>query len=247
MLNVSDQEGSMWAAALATAFCGLMRGGEIAAQDGVEFDPTLNLTRADVDFYRDEHGTLIMVLMMRPAKKGPAQKKSVPLLIAEGGKLIDPVRLMQRMLELDPVPEGQKATTPLFRRASGKTIQVREVRDMVKLLMGKLGLDRGRFGAHSLRIGGATAALAAGMSAAAIRAAGRWSSDVYQLYCRLSKQSAAGVATAIGSTPFEDLERGVQFAGDEMMLTAAEMPVVRLSSFIERDLVEDALADEDEA
>jgi hypothetical protein len=78
------------------------------------------------------------------------------------------------------------------------------------------------------------------MSAAAIRAAGRWSSDIYQIYCRLSRESAAGVATVIGSTPFEDLERGVQFVDEELMLTAAEMPSGGVSSFVDQDLIDDA-------
>ena len=94
--------------------------------------------------------------------------------------------------------------------------------------------------------GGATAALAAGMSAAAIRAAGRWSSDIYQIYCRLSRESAAGVATVIGSTSFEDLERGVQFVDEELMLTAAEMPSGGVSSFVEQDLIDDAWGVEDD-
>ena len=76
---------------------------------------------------------------------------------------------------------------------------VREVRDEVKRLMGMLGLDPALFGAHSLRIGGATAALAAGVSPQLIRLMGRWSSDVYELYCRMSLQSAVSVGRAISS------------------------------------------------
>ena len=245
-LDTSSAEGSMWAAALATGFCGLMRGAEFGLQDGQRFDSSKQLTRADVSFYTAADGSLYMVLMMRPAKKGPGQTKTVPLLIAAGGTLIDPVRMMQRMMALDPVPESEAASTPLFRRL-GRCITVRETRGMVQRLMACLGLDPRRFGAHSLRIGGATAALAAGMSAAAIRAAGRWSSDIYLIYCRLSKESAAGVATVIGSTPFEDLERGVQFIDEELGLTVDEMPSGRTNTFIERDLLEDAWACDDEA
>ena len=54
-------------------------------------------------------------------------------------------------------------------------------------------------GAHSLRIGGATAALAAGVPPQLIRLMGRWSSDIYEIYCRLSAQAALRVGTAIGS------------------------------------------------
>ena len=246
IIDTSGVEGSMWAAVLATAFCGLMRGCEVGLQDGEAFDRLRHLTRADVSFRTAEDGNLYMVLMMRPAKKGPSQQKTVPLLIAAGGELLDPVRLMQRMLALDPLGDRVAAETPLFARM-GRCILVREVRGMVQSLMARLGLDPSRFGAHSLRIGGATAALAAGLSPASIRAAGRWSSEIYQIYCRLSRQSAAGVATTIGSTPFEDLERGVSFVDEELMLTVDEMPYLAASDFVERDLLEDAWDGEDEA
>ena len=39
---------AMWRAALTAAFAGLMRGGEIARQDGQRFDTELHLTRADM-------------------------------------------------------------------------------------------------------------------------------------------------------------------------------------------------------
>ena len=47
------------------------------------------------------------------------------------------------------------------------------------------------YGGHSLRIGGASAALAANVSEAVIRAMGRWDSDVYELYLRGSLSCAA--------------------------------------------------------
>jgi hypothetical protein len=110
--------------------------------------------------------------------------------------------------------------------------------------MGGLGLDARRFGAHSLRIGSATAALAAGMSPAAIRAAGRWASDVYILYARASQQAVRGISTVIGSTPFDDLERG-EFVDEELMVTTADVECVR-GHGVEQELIDDALADEDE-
>ena len=64
------------------------------------------------------------------------------------------------------------------------------IRRVVKWLMAEIGLDPARFGAHSLRIGGATAALAAGFTPAQIRLLGRWSSDVAEIYMRMSRQAA---------------------------------------------------------
>jgi len=50
----------------------------------------------------------------------------------------------------------------------------------------------------------------------------------------------------IGSTALEDLERGVQFADEELMLTVDEMPTGGVSSFVEQDLIDDAWGVEDE-
>jgi hypothetical protein len=121
------------------------------------------------------------------------------------------------------------------------------VRGVVRALMASLGLDASKFGAHSLRIGGATAALAADMSPAAIRTAGRWASDVYILYARASKQSARRVARVIGSTPFEDIERGVFFDDDLLLTPEALSASGGADDFIDDELIEDALRAEEDA
>ena len=114
-----------------------------------------------------------------------------------------------------------------------------QVRGTVKYLMLSLGLDPRKFGAHSLRIGGATAALSAGLSPAAIRAAGRWASDVYILYTRCNMHSAVQLASVIGSTSFEDTERGIKFADEELLLMPDEMPAIRFDEYLSTDMLED--------
>ena len=92
--------------------------------------------------------------------------------------------------------------------------------------MASIGLDPNRFGAHSLRIGGATAALAAGIQPTLIRVLGRWSSDIYEIYCRLSLEAAAGMGALIGSTPFEDVEQG-EFVSEDLEATSLELAAMR--------------------
>ena len=244
-LDPTVPEDAMWRAACTMGFTGLMRAAEFALQSGQAWDPEMHLTRADVKVYTRSDGSRYLILTFRPAKRR-GQRKVVPLLLGGGGSLLDPVAAYEAMVAADPVPARELATTPLFRRANGSAIKVAEVRGMVKLLMSSLGLDPARFGAHSLRIGGASAALAAGMGPAAIRAAGRWSSDIYELYCRLSRESAAHVSVVIGSTPFADLERGVEFCDEELMLTTEELPYGVVDDFVGRDLIDDALASDGE-
>ena len=215
-------------AALATAFCGLLRAAEMALQPGETWHPELNLSRADVKFYYDEHGALYVVVMMRPCKNGKYLRgKTVPIVLAGGGTLVDPVSALWELYAGDPVPESVEHVTPLFRirsRGTNGSLTVDQVRIEVKTLMSSLGLDPARFGAHSLRIGGATAAAAAGVPPSVIRVMGRWNSDIFEIYTRLTQQAAARMTGVIGSTPFDDLERGA-FHTEELEMLPSEMDV----------------------
>ena len=103
--------------------------------------------------------------------------------------------------------------------------------------MQSIGRDPARYGAHSLRIGGATAAMAAGVDPAIIKVLGRWSSDVYMIYMRCNREAAAAAGAAIASTPFHDTERGPQteefddvlLPGQQRLPTEAEAAAAALS------------------
>ena len=150
------------------------------------------------------------------------------------------------MVLADPIPVEAEATTPLFRRAHGTAVTMGELRRVIKTLMERIGLDPRRFGAHSLRIGGATAALATGLSPAQIRAAGRWGSDVYQIYTRLSPQAALRQAPTIGSSDFQEVERTLAFIDEDLTFTSAEMRPADVS-FLDADDIREIHEEEDEA
>lgn len=222
----SDELDSLnWVAALSAAFCGLMRGGEIAVEDGSAWSAVFNLSRADVKFGSDEIGDFV-VIMMRPLKNGRHLRgKNVPIVLRPG-KLLNPVAALRRLVDFDPVPPELEASTPLFRlRRLGGVVAARvsDVRKEVKRLMQLLGLQAEHFGAHSLRIGGASAAAAAGVPPAVIRCCGRWNSDIFEIYTRISKEAAGRMTSLIGSTAFHDLERG--FQTEELELLPEEMSV----------------------
>ena len=212
-----------WRAALTVAFCALMRGGEIGVEPGATWVAELNLSRADVKFFRDGEDTLHCVISMRPLKKKARMRKTCQVVLKSGGTLLDPVEELWQLFQLDPLAEGECAeTTPLFRdTVTGVAVSVANVRRVVKWLMADLGLDPARFGAHSLRIGGATAALAAGFTPAQIRLLGRWSSDVAEVYMRMNRQAAGCFSTAVGSTAFDDMERQT-FKTEELEVLPSE-------------------------
>ena len=50
---------------------------------------------------------------------------------------------------------------------------------------------------------------------------GRWSSDVYEVYCRMSEQSALGVGQAIAAADVTSFEGG--FCEEHLELQASEL------------------------
>jgi len=82
---------------------------------------------------------------------------------------------------------------PFFRLRSGWPITVDKLRDWVKRLMQGIGLKPAHFGAHSLRIGGATALFAASADLHGMCTMGRWFSNCYASTCvRASARRSSG-------------------------------------------------------
>ena len=100
------------------------------------------------------------------------------------------------------------------------------------------GRDASLYGAHSLRIGGATAALAAGVAPSLIRLMGRWSSDVYEIYTRMSLQAALQVGRAVTSTEVNTFEGG--FHEEHLELLPAEVACLRGDGSVDREEEEEA-------
>ena len=237
-LSGGTAEEANWRAALAVGFCGLLRGGELGISDGDAWRAELHLTRADVTFFRDEEGVLHATLMMRPLKKSPGMRKTVPVVLRSGGSLLDPVEELWQLFQRDVVPQEAWAETPLFR--DPRTLlafRVSHVRSVVQWLMQAVGEDPKRFGAHSLRIGGATAALAAGVLPASIRLLGRWASDVAEVYMRISRQASSRLSALVGSTRFDDLERQT-FRTEELEVLPTEWQSISLEPDLLREMDE---------
>ena len=72
------------------------------------------------------------VILIRLCKDGQLTGKTEPVFLMSSGTYINPVRELQRMLQLDPVPQAQRATTPLFRDASGQAFSRAAVSKMVE-------------------------------------------------------------------------------------------------------------------
>lgn len=199
-------EAQNYRAAAVVAFAALLRGCEACLQDGKTWSPLTNVTRADVR----NRVSGAKTVGIRPAKKCDAAslklgvKHHVPL---AAGVLLDPCAELDALAKVDPVPSIEKENTPLFRiPSSGAAIRVSQLRKLVKMLMKTMGRDPAQFGAHSLRIGGATALFAQGASDLDIKSLGRWSSDCFEIYVRTCEHDAMGVMAKALSRPCLDVD-----------------------------------------
>jgi hypothetical protein len=233
-------EGDMWRAALSFGMSAMARAVEFALDAGraEAFDPTQHMVASDVaEVVRD--GAVHCAVRMRKRKNLTVLRgKDQRVLIAAGGRYFDSAALLRAWLRRRRAA-GIADSRPLFCHAGGAPVTTAEVRAMVKAVMAAAGRDPSLFGGHSLRIGGATAALAAGVPPNLIRLMGRWKSDVYELYCRMSVEAALGVGVAIASSSVAPLSE-VGFHDEHLELQPGELELLR------GDAEETAAGEEDE-
>lgn len=207
-------------AAVNTAWHTLARGGELCPSDEPsKWRADGQPTRADLTFHARRSGSRYACLMLRPLKKrGAARAPKIPQYIEEhdgGGS--DTFAALRRLEALDPVPQSERAATPLFRvRIRTRRGGIAKVRHMpvsalrleVKRYAAMAGFsDTHQFGAHSPRVGGATDLASTGKSTELLlRAKGRWASDIGAIYARMTRRSLLAASRLMQKAKGRDLE-----------------------------------------
>lgn len=97
--------------------------------------------------------------------------------------------------------EWRRAQTPasatVFTTVLGKDMTTSSISAVVKRVARAVGFEE-KVSGHSLRIGGATALLSAGVSSENIQALGGWSSSAFQRYARTTELAASRIASRMG-------------------------------------------------
>ena len=185
-LVYSDFERLALTSAATVAFFGLLRCSEYTCASSSSFDPLVDLLASNVTIAEN---LTIMSVRLKSSKTDPFRDGCTIRIGATGNDLC-PVRLMHRYLSVHPFRQG-----PLFVLSATRFIT--RV-DMVNLLTRCLpGLSN--INTHSFRIGGASAAASAGIPDSTIQILGRWSSDAYRRYIRVSNGSVISLSQRIGS------------------------------------------------
>ena len=214
----------MWEAALQVTLAALARGCEVALEGAEEFEESEHVTPEDVKWFWEGDVMCARIRWRKRKDLRVLRGKQSEVILAGGGSVIDPVLALRTWMKRRAAL-GLPSKGPLFCHENGTALTVAQVRDMVKQVAKAAGRDPSLYGAHSLRIGGATAALAAGVAPSLIRLMGRWSSDLYEIYTRMSLQAALQVGRALTSTEVNTFEGG--FHEEHLELLPTEVARLR--------------------
>jgi hypothetical protein len=199
------------ATCMEVALVALARAGElVASRVGMAFDAARHPSRADVTFEYDAAGspTACTLWIINSKARGAERLRKLPVHLPMRGKYLSPGLALYHLVHVvDPVPAHAAASTPLFRDPStNRVLTVAGIRGELRACMAAIGRDASMYGAHSLRIGGATALAWLRVPGEMIQAAGRWHSDAYLRYLRDTRVQALQHLTAVAGADTDDFE-----------------------------------------
>ena len=103
-----------------------------------------------------------------------------------------------------PLCESMNPDSPAFTHTPGRPVTGDDISKMLKDAAYAFGLNPADYASHSIRIATATALANAGFEDSFIEEFGRWHSDTYKKYIRLSPHRLAAAATAIAASSMAD-------------------------------------------
>jgi hypothetical protein len=210
-LDTRDSLNANYATAFEVCLVAIARAGEIASglPHGT-FDVSRHPSRADLTFQFDNTGSPISatIMIVNSKARGIEARRKLPVVLPMRGEYLSPGDMLWTLDRVtDPVPSSARNTTPLFRDpATNKILTVDGLRSSLRAILSNIGRDGSAYGAHSLRIGGATAMAFCQASAEVIKDVGRWNSDAYLRYIRECRGEHMSYMTRICSADVDDME-----------------------------------------
>ena len=175
-------------AALALAFFGLLRAGEVTFKPERRVAP---LTRKSVAWHPDH------VEITLHATKTDRRRRGVVVKLFPSGGRVCPYALLRCAWDRSPVVGPEAAV--LQADDDGRPLSYRDLLDCVKQCVARAGLNVAAYGTHSLRAGGASLMAQRGFGDLDVRAMGRWSSTCFQRYIRFGNEFHQNVARELGA------------------------------------------------
>ena len=189
-------DGALYWAACNLAYFGLLRVSEYTCSRINSYNPDIHLLVSDITVSCRHITVLIKASKTDPFRQG------CHIRIAPSYTDFCPVLAIQHYLRIRPF----RVSAPLFIFDNGTFL----TRLDVSLLLQRSLPNSVNINTHSFRIGGASATASAGVSDSVIKILGRWSSDAYKRYIRVSdsilRAWSVNIANVDSLTVFWDFE-----------------------------------------
>ena len=164
-------------AAFTLAFFGLLRVSEFTCPSSLSFDPSLHLSASDIRF---SHSPSLLHVHIKQSKTDPF-RQGCTIRVARTGGPFCPFQAMVTFLQVRPSQHG-----PLFILSNGSFLTRADIQRVLAATFPDS--SPGSLGSHSFRIGGASMLCSLGVPDATVQLLGRWSSDAFRRYLRVSDQ-----------------------------------------------------------
>ena len=171
----------LWAA-ITTAFFGFLRISEYTSPRKTSFDPSITLMKQDLAITSEGAWLWIKASKTDPFREG------VTVRIAANNTILCPINALRLYLPLHPTPTG-----PLFVFQNGGFLTRADINTLLKDMTN----GAANVSSHSLRIGAASTAAAMGCPKYLIQGMGRWSSDCFRRYIRISNDTIKRASRSI--------------------------------------------------
>ena len=177
----------LWAAML-TAFFGFLRVSEYTSDHVKAFDPVRTLCCQDISII--DTSPRAIDLQIKASKCDPF-RSGITVRLTENKSLLCPVNALKEFSKVHPSKKG-----PLFAFQDGRYL----TRKSWSTLLSKFKpAHLKNLSSHSFRIGAATTAAAAGYPRWLIQALGRWSSDCFRDYLRVTDHTRNLISRSMAS------------------------------------------------
>ena len=181
----------LWAALL-TAFYGFLRVSEYTSDRKKSFDPTTTLLFNDMTLTYNG----AVVIYIKASKTDPF-REGVPLRLESNRSSLCPVAALRLYNKVHPTRSG-----PLFTFQNGRYLSRKDVNTLLFETTDGLA----NMSSHSLRIGAASTAAAAGCPKWLIQALGRWTSDCFRQYIRIPKSTIRNTSRRLAKCTSDHIE-----------------------------------------
>ena len=176
----------LWAA-VTTSFFGFLRSSEYCSPQTQKYDPETTLLFEDITYKQFN-----LYINIKASKTDPF-REGCTVCLSPSNAPICPVRNLLNYINQHPLKSG-----PLF-TFSDHTLLTR--RRLNVLLKGAISsTSKAPVSSHSLRIGAATTAAAAGFPRWLIQQLGRWTSDCFRTYVQIPTSTFQHVSRTLATT-----------------------------------------------